>query len=170
MALGTDGAASNNDLDMLGELRTAALIAKGAALDPTALPAHTALRLATLNGAKALGLEANIGSLMPGKSADITAIDLSALSTQPVYDPVSQIVYSATRDQVTDVWVAGKRLLADRKLTTLDENAIRQKAQTWRDKIKTRNRINKDFSGFTGLSRKAFGSNLVNPVLILLIL
>ena len=137
VALGTDGAASNNDLDMLGELRTAALIAKGAALDPTALPAHTALRLATLNGAKALGLEANIGSLVPGKSADITAIDLSALSTQPVYDPVSQIVYSATRDQVTDVWVAGKRLLADRKLTTLDEDAIRQKAQAWRDKIKS---------------------------------
>ncbi|MEK7697493.1 MAG: amidohydrolase family protein, partial [Pseudomonadota bacterium] len=137
VALGTDGAASNNDLDMLGELRTAALIAKGAALDPTALPAHTALRLATLNGAKALGLEANIGSLVLGKSADITAIDLSALSTQPVYDPVSQIVYSATRDQVTDVWVAGKRLLAERKLTTLDEDAIRQKAQAWRDKIKS---------------------------------
>ena len=85
------------------------------------------------------------GSLVPGKSADITAIDLSALSTQPVYDPVSQIVYSATRDQVTDVWVAGKHLLADRKLTTLDENAIRQKAQAWRDKIKSLE--------FTGLTR-----------------
>ncbi|MBI3574291.1 MAG: amidohydrolase family protein, partial [Gammaproteobacteria bacterium] len=135
VALGTDGAASNNDLDMLGELRTAALLAKGAAFDPTVVPAHTALRLATLNGAKALGLETHIGSLTPGKSADIAAIDLSALFTQPVYDPVSQIVYSATRDQVTDVWVAGKRLLADRELTTLDENAIRQKARAWRDKI-----------------------------------
>ena len=72
---------------------------------------------------------------MAGRSADIPAIDLSALSTQPVYEPLSQIVYSATRDQVTDVWVAGKRLLADRKLTTLDENTIRQKAQEWRGKI-----------------------------------
>jgi 5-methylthioadenosine/S-adenosylhomocysteine deaminase len=139
VALGTDGAASNNDLDMLGELRIAALIAKGSTLDPTALPAHMALQLATLNGARALGLEAEIGSLAPGKSADITAIDLSVLATQPVYDPVSQIVYSATRDQVTDVWVAGKRLLADRKLTTLDENAIRQKARAWRDKIEAAN-------------------------------
>ncbi|TAM47455.1 MAG: TRZ/ATZ family hydrolase [Gammaproteobacteria bacterium] len=135
VALGTDGAASNNDLDMLGELRTAALLAKGASLDPTAVPAHTALRLATLHGAKALGRDAEFGSLIPGKAADVTAIDLSDLSTQPVYDPISQIVYSATREQVTDVWVAGKRLLADRQLTTLDENAIRRKAQEWRDKI-----------------------------------
>ncbi len=135
VALGTDGAASNNDLDMLGELRTAALLAKGAHRDPTALPAHVALRLATLNGARALGRDADIGSLVPGKAADVVAIDLSDLSTQPVYDPVSQIVYSATREQVTDVWVAGRRLLADRKLTTLDEDAIRRKAQEWRDKI-----------------------------------
>jgi 5-methylthioadenosine/S-adenosylhomocysteine deaminase len=135
VALGTDGAASNNDLDMLGELRTAALLAKGANLDPTAVPAHTALRLATLNGAKALGRDAEFGSLVPGKAADIVAIDLSDLSTQPVYDPVSQIVYSATREQVTDVWVAGKRLFAGRKLTTLDETAIRRKAREWRDKI-----------------------------------
>ena len=135
VALGTDGAASNNDLDMLGELRTAALLAKGAHRDPTALPAHAALRLATLNGAKALGRETEFGSLLPGKAADITAIDLSDLSTQPVYDPVSQIVYSATREQVTDVWVAGKRLLAGRQLTTLDEDAIRARAQKWRDKI-----------------------------------
>jgi 5-methylthioadenosine/S-adenosylhomocysteine deaminase len=135
VALGTDGAASNNDLDMLGELRTAALLAKGASRDPTALPAHVALRLATLHGAKALGRDAEIGSLVPGKAADVIALDLSGLSTQPVYDPASQIVYSATRDQVTDVWVAGRRLLAGRQLTTLDEEAIRRKAQLWRDKI-----------------------------------
>ncbi len=135
VALGTDGAASNNDLDMLGELRTAALLAKAVSGDATAVPAHTALRMATLNGAKAMGLDAETGSLRPGKAADITAIDLSALPSQPVYDPVSQIVYTACREQVTDVWVAGKRLLANRALTTLDEAAILRRAQEWRDKI-----------------------------------
>ena len=139
VALGTDGAASNNDLDMLGELRTAALLAKAVSGDATAVPAHTALRMATLNGAKAMGLEAEIGSLRPGKAADITAIDLSALSSQPVYDPVSQIVYTASREQVTDVWVAGKRLLANRALTTLDEDAILNRARVWRDMIQNNN-------------------------------
>jgi 5-methylthioadenosine/S-adenosylhomocysteine deaminase len=135
VALGTDGAASNNDLDLLDEMRVAALLAKAVSGDATAVPAHTALRMATLNGAKALGLDEQIGSLKPGKAADITAIDLSALSSQPVYDPVSQIVYSVGREQVTDVWVAGRRLLANRTLTTLDEAAILRRAQSWRDKI-----------------------------------
>ena len=135
VALGTDGTASNNDLDMLGETRTAALLAKGVSGDATAFPAHAALSSATLSGAKALGLEEHIGSLKAGKSADITAIDLSSVSAQPVYDPISQIVYSATRGQVTDVWVAGKRLLHDRRLTTLDEQAILAKASGWGDKI-----------------------------------
>ena len=135
VALGTDGAASNNDLDMLGEMRTAALIAKGVSGNATALPAYTALRAATLSGAKALGLDDRIGSLQPGKSADLAAIDLSAASNQPVYDPVSQIVYAATRDQVTDVWVAGKRVLHDRGLTTLDEPAILRRAGDWRNRI-----------------------------------
>lgn len=136
VALGTDGAASNNNLDMLEEMRVAALLAKGVAHAATALPAHTALAMATLNGARALGLEAEIGSLRPGKQADLTALDLADLGSQPVYDPVSQIVYTATRDQVTDVWVAGRRLLAGRRLTTLDEDAIRRKARAWRDRIK----------------------------------
>jgi 5-methylthioadenosine/S-adenosylhomocysteine deaminase len=135
VALGTDGAASNNDLDMLGELRTAALLAKAVGNTPTAVPAHTALAMATLHGARALGLDEQTGSLKTGKAADIAAIDLSALPSQPVYDPVSQIVYTASRDQVTDVWVAGRRLLAGRSLTTLDESAIVQRAQGWRDKI-----------------------------------
>jgi len=135
VALGTDGAASNNDLDLLDEMRVAALLAKAVSGDATAVPAHTALRMATLNGAKALGLDEQIGSLKPGKAADITAIDLSALSSQPVYDPVSQIVYSVGREQVTDVWVAGRRLLAQRVLTTLDEAAILRRAHSWRDKI-----------------------------------
>lgn len=136
VALGTDGAASNNDQDMLGEMRTAALLAKGVSGDATALPASGALRMATLNGAKSLGLEDRIGSLEPGKSADLTAIDLSGLSCQPVYDPISQIVYAANRDHVTDVWVAGKRLLHNRRLTTLDESEITRRAQAWRGRIK----------------------------------
>jgi 5-methylthioadenosine/S-adenosylhomocysteine deaminase len=136
VALGTDGAASNNNLDMLEEMRIAALLAKGASNDATAIPAHTALRMATLNGARALGIEARTGSLTAGKAADITAIDLSAISSQPVYDPVSQIVYTATRDQVSDVWVNGRHLLAKHQLTSLDEAALRDKAQAWHDKIK----------------------------------
>ncbi len=135
VALGTDGAASNNDLDMLEEMRVAALLAKGVAGEATALPAHTALRMATLNGAKALGLDERIGSLEADKFADVVAIDLSAVFSEPVYDPVSQIVYTAGRDQVTDVWIAGKRVLHTRHLTTLDEAAIVEKAQGWRDKI-----------------------------------
>jgi 5-methylthioadenosine/S-adenosylhomocysteine deaminase len=136
VALGTDGAASNNNLDMLEEIRIAALLAKGTSNDATAIPARTALRMATLNGARALGIEARTGSLTAGKAADIAAIDLSAISSQPVYDPVSQIVYTATRDQVSDVWVNGRHLLAKHQLTSLDEAALRNKAQAWRDKIK----------------------------------
>lgn len=139
VALGTDGAASNNDLDMLGEMRTAALLAKGISADATVLPAHTALRLATLNGARALGLENVTGSLEKGKAADMIAVDLDSVSTQPVYDPISQIVYAASRDQITDVWVAGQSLLTSRKLTTMDEKTIIAKAQRWRDKIAAAN-------------------------------
>ncbi len=135
VALGTDGAASNNDLDMLDELKSAALLAKAVAADPTALPAASALRMATLNGARALGLDERTGSLVAGKAADMTAIDLGRISSQPVYDPISQIVYAAGRDQVTDVWVAGKRLLDSSRLTTLDEAEILAKAKQWRDKI-----------------------------------
>lgn len=136
VALGTDGAASNNDLDMLGEMRTAALLAKGVAQDATALPAAAALSMATLNSAKALGLDEQIGSLKPGKAADLAAIDLSAAALQPVYDPISQIVYAAGREQVTDVWVGGRRLLRDRHLTTIDEAAVLAKAARWQAKIR----------------------------------
>jgi 5-methylthioadenosine/S-adenosylhomocysteine deaminase len=135
VALGTDGAASNNNLDMLEELHLAALLAKGVAREATALPAHAALRMATLNGARALGLADRVGSLEPGKSADLVAIDLSDLASQPVYDPASQIVYSASREQVTDVWVAGRRLVDTARLATLDEEAVKRKAGAWRDKI-----------------------------------
>lgn len=135
VALGTDGAASNNDLDMFGEMRTAALLAKAVAGHAAALPAATALRMATLNGARALGLDDEIGSIAVGKSADLAAIDLAALETLPLYDPISDIVYAAGRHQVSDVWVAGKRLLARRELTTLDSAEIRAKALLWRQRL-----------------------------------
>ncbi len=135
LCLGTDGAASNNDLDMLGELRSAALLAKGVAGDPTAMPAHAALEMATLGGARALGLEREIGSIEPGKAADLAAIDMSALTSQPLYNPVSQLVYATGREQVSDVWVAGKRLLKSGQLTTLDEQAILTRTHAWREKI-----------------------------------
>lgn len=135
VSIGTDGAASNNDLDMLAEMQSAALLAKGASGNPAALPAHDALEAATLGGARAIGLEEEIGSLIPNKKADIIAIDLSDYATQPVYNPISQLVYSATRSQVTDVWVNGKRLLENRQLTTLDGEEITRKASELANKI-----------------------------------
>ncbi len=135
VALGTDGAASNNDLDMFGEMRSAALLGKAVARDASALSAMQALHMATLGGARALGLETHIGSLETGKAADITAVNLGALETQPVYHPISQLVYAAGREHVSDVWVAGQHLLKDRVLTTLDQQTIIAKAQQWREKI-----------------------------------
>lgn len=135
VALGTDGTASNNDLDMFGEMRTAALLAKAVAEDASALPAADALRMATLNGAKALGLDEITGSLEAGKAADISAVHLGSLETQPLYHPISQLVYATGRDKVSDVWVAGRRLLKQRQLTTLDESAILTQAARWQRKI-----------------------------------
>ncbi|MDD5035756.1 MAG: TRZ/ATZ family hydrolase [Methylococcaceae bacterium] len=135
VALGTDGAASNNDLDVLGEMRTAALLAKGVSGDASAVPAAMALRMATLNGAKALGLGEEIGSLEIGKSADIVALDLGDIETQPLFDPISDLVYAGSRHQVSDVWVAGRRLLNKRELTTLDRDDITARAQTWRERL-----------------------------------
>ncbi len=136
VALGTDGAASNNDLDLFGEMRTAALLAKGVSGDARAMPAHEALRAATLAGAQALGLENEIGTLSVGKSADFIAVDLGGISAQPVYNVLSQLVYAAGRDQVTDTYVAGRALLRDGALTTLDASTLLAKAQAWRAKIK----------------------------------
>jgi len=135
VALGTDGAASNNDLDILAEMRTAALLAKGVSQDPTAVPAHEALRMATLNGARALGLDQVTGSIEIGKSADLAAIDLSHLATQPVFDPVSQIVYSAGRNQVSDVFVAGRRLVDSYRLTTIDTAELHSTASRWSKRL-----------------------------------
>ena len=135
VALGTDGAASNNDLDLLGEMQSAALIGKITAGNAAAVDAASVLRMATLGGATALGLDDRIGSITPGKAADLTAIDLSALETQPVYHPISQIVYAAGREQVSDVWVAGRRLLKQRRLTTLDEETLLASAAQWRERM-----------------------------------
>ncbi len=136
VALGTDGAASNNDLDMLGEMRTAALLGKGVAEDASALPAHAVLRMATLDGARALGLDELTGSLLPGKAADMAAIRLDPVETEPVYHPLSQLVYAAGREQVTDVWVAGRQLMRNRELTTLDSADLLARAQRWREKLR----------------------------------
>ncbi len=136
VALGTDGAASNNDLNMFSEMRTAALLAKGVSGDASALPAEKALSMATINGAKALGIANEAGSLEVGKAADIVAVDLTALESRPIYHPISQLVYATDREQVAHVWVAGKQLLHDRDLTTLDTEKILEHTAEWQTKIK----------------------------------
>jgi 5-methylthioadenosine/S-adenosylhomocysteine deaminase len=135
VALGTDGAASNNDLDMFGEMRTAALLAKGTSQDPTALPAHAALAMATINGARALGLEQATGSIVAGKAADLVAVDLDAPATTPVYDPVAQIVYAAGRDQVSHVWVNGRQVMEDGALNRIDEEQCLREAVRFSEKL-----------------------------------
>ena len=136
VALGTDGAASNNDLDMLGEMRTAALLGKLEAGDATANPAEQMLRMATLGGARSLGLGDRIGSLEPGKSADAAAVDLRGPDTQPVYNPVSQIVYAATRAHVREVWVAGRRVVRNGVVETLDASQAVREAREWQARIR----------------------------------
>jgi 5-methylthioadenosine/S-adenosylhomocysteine deaminase len=135
VAIGTDGAASNNDLDLFGELKTAALLAKAVADDASVLDAHAALRMATINGAKALGWDDQIGSLEAGKSADMIAVEISSLSQKPLYNPASQLVYSNAGSQVTHSWVAGKALLRERSLVTLDEENLIRRADAWRNQI-----------------------------------
>ncbi len=135
VALGTDGAASNNDLDLLGEMRTAALLAKAVSGNAATLPAHQALRMATLNGARALGLDGEIGSLEKNKWADLCAIELDRIETQPIFNAITQIVYSAGRHQVSDVWVAGRHLLDNRRLTTIDEVAVLGRAREWGQRL-----------------------------------
>jgi 5-methylthioadenosine/S-adenosylhomocysteine deaminase len=135
VAIGTDGCASNNDLDMFGEMRTAALLAKAVAGDAAAFDAAFALRAATLNGAKAIGLEAKIGSIEVGKQADFAAVRLSELETQPMFHVISQLVYATGRHQVSDVWIAGKRKLAARELVGMDAAAILERTRAWRERI-----------------------------------
>ncbi len=131
VALGTDGCASNNDLDMFGEMRTAALLAKGVAGDPRALDAAAALRMATLDGAQAIGLGEAIGSLVAGKQADMIAVRLDQIESVPFYHLASQLVYAGNRREVSDVWIAGRRQLADGVLQGLDTTELRVRAQRW---------------------------------------
>ncbi|OGU52873.1 MAG: N-ethylammeline chlorohydrolase [Hydrogenophilales bacterium RIFOXYA1_FULL_63_33] len=135
LGFGTDGAASNNRLDLFGEMRLAALLAKGASGDPAVLPAAAALRAATLDAARALNLDSQIGSIVPGKRADLVAVDLHTLSGQPVFDPVSHLVYVAGREHVTHVWVDGKLKLNDRRLVNLDIDDLTARAAYWRTKL-----------------------------------
>ena len=137
IAIGTDGAASNNDLDMFSEIKTASLLAKGVSQNASAIPALEALTMATLGGAKALGIDDATGSLTIGKAADIQAINLNTLSSQPVFDPISHLVYCTKSTQVSHVWVDGQCLLKDGKLTTLDEAKLITQAQSWKSKINT---------------------------------
>ena len=135
VALGTDGCASNNDLDMFGELRTAALLAKGVAQDAAALDAASALRMATLDGARALHLDADIGSVEPGKLADLAAVRLDDLETQPLYHPISQLVYASGRHQVHWVWIGGEARLRERELVDIDTAALAAKVRGWGERI-----------------------------------
>lgn len=135
VGLGTDGAASNNRLDLFAEMRLAALLAKGASHDAAALPAARILQAATLDAARALNLDHLIGSLAPGKRADLVAVDLSPLDHQPVYDPVSHLVYVAGREDVTHVWVDGKIRIRNRQLLDLDQDDLFARAAYWRTKI-----------------------------------
>lgn len=135
ITVGTDGAASNNDLDMFAEMRQAALLAKAVSGDPSVIPAHAALEMATINAARSLGLSQDIGSIEVGKYADLVAVDMSEIENQPFFDIVSQLVYATGRDKVSDVWVAGKQLLKHRHLTTLDENKVIADARQWAQQI-----------------------------------
>ena len=135
VALGTDSTASNNDLDMIGEMRSAALLGKHISADASALNATQTLRMATINGARALGIAETTGSLEIGKAADLIVTDTRSVSMAPVYEPVSHLVYAASRDCVEHVWVAGKQLVRERKLTTLNEDEIYRNAKHWLQKI-----------------------------------
>jgi 5-methylthioadenosine/S-adenosylhomocysteine deaminase len=135
LALGTDGCASNNDLDMFGELRTAALLAKGVAGDAAAFDDAFALRAATLNGAKALQLDAKIGSIETGKRADLVAVKMDEVETQPLYNVVSQLAYAVSRRQVSDVWIDGARKLEGGALVDFDLAGVLEKTRRWRERI-----------------------------------
>ncbi len=135
VGIGTDGAASNNTLDILDELRTATLLTKAVTGDASVLTASDALRMATLDAAKAIGVADQVGSIETGKLADLTCIDLHRCNSQPVYDPISQVVYTARADQVADVWVAGRHLLERGRLKNIDTDALRQKSNEWQQRI-----------------------------------
>jgi 5-methylthioadenosine/S-adenosylhomocysteine deaminase len=136
IGLGTDGAASNNRLDIFSEMRLGSLLAKASSGNAETLPAYQSLRMATLNSARALGLDKMIGSIEPGKSADLCAVKLDSVELAPCYDPVSHLVYAAGREHVSDVWVRGEPRVVNGALTTLDESDLKSRASAWRTRIK----------------------------------
>jgi len=140
LALGTDGAASNNNLDLLAEARSAALLAKGYAADPCALNAFQALEMLTINAARALGKESQLGSVEAGKLADLCAIRLDTLQTTPMYDVVSHLIYAVSSQQVSHVWVGGRMLLQDKKFLCMDDSDIMQRANDWAKRITSKTR------------------------------
>jgi len=135
VGLGTDGAASNNRLDLLQEMRTAALLAKAVSGNPEAMPAYQALRAATINGAVALGIDSLTGSIEPGKAADLCAISITGPQLAPQYDLMSQLVYAAGRENVSHVWVAGRMLISDRAFTGIDARDLDMRASLWQNKL-----------------------------------
>jgi len=136
VTIGTDGAASNNDLDLFGELRTAAMLAKVVSGDPSALSAHRALAMATINGARALGREHELGSLEAGKLADLIAVDLSDPFVQPVYDPASHVIYSNHGRAVSHSWIHGVLQMQEGRLTRLDASALQPATEAWQQRIR----------------------------------
>jgi len=136
IALGTDSSSSNNNLDMVGEMHSAALLAKISTMDATAVPAEQVLQMATINGARALAMDDITGSLEVGKFADIVAVNFDTIETLPVYDPISHLVYSCSREHVTDVWIAGEQRLTDKVLNTIDENKLKQDCSRISEDIK----------------------------------
>jgi len=140
VGLGTDGAASNNRLDLFGEMRLASLLAKGLTGDASVLPAKEILRMATLNAANALGLGKETGSITPGKSADLCAVNLSSLETRPCFDPVSHLINVAGREAVTHVWVAGKCCVDNKTLLQQDQNDLESAIALWQNSLEFRQR------------------------------
>ena len=136
VGIGTDGAASNNRLDMFAEMRLAALLAKGASGRANVLPAHAALHAATLAGARALGLDARTGSITPGKCADLAAVNLGKLELMPVYDPVSHLVYAAGRNDVSSVWIGGKQVVKKQQLAWIENEELESIALMWQNRLK----------------------------------
>jgi 5-methylthioadenosine/S-adenosylhomocysteine deaminase len=136
VGLGTDGAASNNDLDMFEAMRQAAFLHKLTSGDPSALPARAALRMATIDGAKVLGLDRQIGSLEAGKRADLLVVSMRSARQTPMYDPLSHLVYVTRGDDVQTVVVNGRIVMRDRKVLTLDERAVLAEAVTWADRVR----------------------------------
>jgi 5-methylthioadenosine/S-adenosylhomocysteine deaminase len=147
VSLGTDGAASNNDLDLLAEAQTAALLAKGISGNAESVNAFQALEMMTINGAMALGMEKRIGSIEPGKAADFCAMDLSCPETQPLHHVVSQVIYAASRRQVSDVWVAGRRVLDSGQLTSIDLEETTSKARQWAARLRVFDAVNRERNG-----------------------